>query len=50
MTTDGRAILRSTLGIFLGFDDGAEDVLDHLLTIESKGVSCPLEKNDFFVI
>jgi hypothetical protein len=39
MTSDGQAILQSTLGRLLGFDDGAEDILHHLLTIESKAVS-----------
>jgi hypothetical protein len=38
MPQDGKSILESTLGKLLGFDDGAEDVLDHLLTIESKEV------------
>ena len=40
MTVDNnKVILQNTLGILLGFDDGAEDVLDHLLTIESGDVS-----------
>ena len=40
MTVDNnKIILQNTLGILLGFDDGAEDVLDHLLTIESGDVS-----------
>jgi hypothetical protein len=33
-----KVILHKTLGNFLGFDDGAEDILDHLLMIESKAV------------
>lgn len=36
MSQEGRAILESTLGKLLGFDDGASDVLDHLLSVESK--------------
>eukprot|EP00980_Cylindrotheca_fusiformis_P014964 scaffold4095_cov117-Cylindrotheca_fusiformis.AAC.21 len=36
MSREGKAILESTLGKLLGFDDGAADVLDHLVTIESK--------------
>jgi hypothetical protein len=47
MTTDERAILKSALGVFLGFDDGAEDVLDHILTIDSKVVSaCSMQHSD----
>ena len=38
MSQEGRAILESTLGKLLGFDDGASDVLDHLLSVESKEV------------
>lgn len=38
MSQEGKSILESTLGKLLGFDDGAGDVLDHLLTIESKEV------------
>lgn len=38
MSTEGRLFLESTLGGLLGFDDGASDVLDHLLTIESREV------------
>ncbi len=30
--------LQATLGKLLGFDDGSEDVLEHLLSIESKDV------------
>jgi hypothetical protein len=33
-----KVTLYTTLGNLLGFDDGAEDILDHLLTIESKTV------------
>ncbi|KAG7352905.1 zinc finger C2HC5-type motif containing protein [Nitzschia inconspicua] len=35
MTSD-RSILQATLAKLLGFDDGAEDILGHLLTIDSK--------------
>lgn len=38
MSSD-KAYLEKTLGKLLGFDDGADDVLDHLLTIESEEVS-----------
>lgn len=34
-----KTILESKLGQLLGFDDGASDVLEHLLTIESLDVS-----------
>jgi hypothetical protein len=33
-----RAILTKKLAVLLGFEDGAEDVLQHLLTIESSEV------------
>mmetsp|Transcript_60485 Transcript_60485/g.91216 ORF Transcript_60485/g.91216 Transcript_60485/m.91216 type:complete len:284 (-) Transcript_60485:789-1640(-) len=36
MSAEGKAILESHLGRLLGFDDGASDILDHLLSIESK--------------
>ena len=36
MSQEGKSILESILGSLLGFDDGASDVLGHLLTIESK--------------
>ena len=36
MSQQGKSILESILGSLLGFDDGASDVLEHLLTIESK--------------
>ena len=35
---EGKAILESQLGQLLGFDDGASDILDHLITIESREV------------
>jgi hypothetical protein len=38
--TASRAILTSKLAALLGFDDGADGVLDHLLTIESVEVCC----------
>ncbi len=38
MMTNDKFYLERTLGILLGFDDGASDVLEHLLTIESKDV------------
>ena len=36
MSQEGKLILESILASLLGFDDGASDVLGHLLTIESK--------------
>lgn len=47
MSSD-RTILETTLGKLLGFEDGASDVLEHLLAIESRDVGvlqpcpCPL--------
>lgn len=35
---DGKAILESHLGKLLGYDDGVSDMLDHLLSIESREV------------
>jgi len=37
--SEGKGFLEKSLGKLLGFEDGALDVLDHLLTIESKDVS-----------
>ena len=34
----GRSVLHFQISELLGFDDGVSDVLDHLLTIESKEV------------
>lgn len=36
--TGDKHILEAMLGKLLGFEDGAADVLDHLLSIESKDV------------
>jgi hypothetical protein len=36
MSAEGKAILESHLGRLLGFDDGASDILEHLLSIESR--------------
>lgn len=58
MTVDNnKIVLQKTLGKLLGFEDGAEDVLDHLLTIESGDVSesnvksslCVLSYPQFFL-
>lgn len=38
-TTTGHQVLLKELADLLGFEDGAEDVLGHLLTIESSEVS-----------
>ena len=38
MSQEGKAILESKLGSLLGFEDGASDVLEHLLSIESREV------------
>lgn len=38
MTEASKRTLQSILGKLLGFDDGAEDVLEHLLTIDSTAV------------
>jgi hypothetical protein len=46
---EARAILEFTLGSLLGFDDGASDVLDHLLTIESRQVSAAIWDHLFIV-
>lgn len=35
-----QAILTKKLEVLLGFEDGAADVLEHLLTIESNAVRC----------
>jgi hypothetical protein len=35
-------ILTRQLVTLLGFDDGADDVLDHLLTVESREVSAEI--------
>jgi len=37
--SDDRTVLESTLGGLLGLEDGASDVLENLLTIESQDVS-----------
>ena len=37
--SNDKKYLQKSLGSLLGFDDGAEDVLEHLLTIESEEVS-----------
>lgn len=47
--SNDKALLQATLGKLLGFDDGAEDVLEHLLSIESKDVSLPLVRKSLFV-
>jgi hypothetical protein len=36
-------LLQKALGQLLGFDDGAEDVLEHLLSIKSSEVGCRVE-------
>ena len=38
MTLAGREVLNIKLARLFGFEDGVHDVLDHLLTIESKEV------------
>ena len=38
MSQEGKLILESILGKLLGFEDGASDVLEHLLTIDSREV------------
>ena len=38
MSATDKSLLLSRLGSLLGFEDGAEDVLEHLLTIESETV------------
>lgn len=35
---EGRQVLLKELGELLGFEDGAEDVLDHLMTIDDRDV------------
>jgi hypothetical protein len=37
--SNSKGVLTKELGDLLGFDDGAEDVLEHLLSIESSEVS-----------
>lgn len=46
MSQEGKFLLESILGKLLGFDEGAGDLLNHLLTIESEEVrfQCPLER------
>lgn len=38
MSQEGKFLLESILGKLLGFDEGAGDLLHHLLTIESEEV------------
>ena len=47
--SNDKTTLQATLGKLLGFDDGSEDVLEHLLSIESKDVSvCDSSKLECF--
>jgi hypothetical protein len=39
MSGDDKQILEEALADLLGFEDGTSDILDHLLTIESREVS-----------
>jgi hypothetical protein len=39
MNGDDKQILEEALADLLGFEDGTLDILDHLLTIESREVS-----------
>jgi hypothetical protein len=42
--SSSKGVLTKELGDLLGFDDGAEDVLEHLLSIESSEVSLVCSK------
>ena len=42
-----KADLTKQLAVLLGFEDGADDVLEHLLTIESSKVGTPTRRNVF---